>query len=168
MSALEAVIEDGESLHSYHTPGIEPAVLDLISVAFSRAATSLAHMSNTVRVNGSRSAAQNPIASQAARASAAAAAEGSSMQGGGKSVDCDPGSGVTSSTKAGGSQQTTGGAGGGSAQPANSAGAAAAAAEAAAAAVDVVCGRAVGSQHCWQAIKKQLSALMAVECETHW
>lgn len=55
LSALEAVIEDGHSLHITQNPSINPQLLDHISLVYSKAASSLAHMSQTVRAYGSSS-----------------------------------------------------------------------------------------------------------------
>lgn len=52
LSALEAVIEDGQSLHVNLNPSINPNLLNHISLVFSKAASSLANMSHTVRLYG--------------------------------------------------------------------------------------------------------------------
>jgi hypothetical protein len=50
---LEAVIEDGQSLHVNLNPSINPNLLNHISLVFSKAASSLANMSHIVRLYGS-------------------------------------------------------------------------------------------------------------------
>lgn len=61
LSALEAVIEDGHSLHTTQNPSINPRLLDHISLVYSKAASSLAHMSQTVHAYGSSSSIDSGI-----------------------------------------------------------------------------------------------------------
>jgi hypothetical protein len=61
LSALEAVIEDGHSLHTTQNPSINPRLLDHISLVYSKAASSLAHMSQTVQACGSSSSINSGI-----------------------------------------------------------------------------------------------------------
>jgi hypothetical protein len=126
---LEAVIEDGQSLHVNLNPSINPNLLNHISLVFSKAASSLANMSQTVRLYGNSTS-----STTAARGLAFPPSEEQHQQE--KGTQAEP---PNPSVKGG-----------------------------VAFAVDTVCGRTAGQQHCWQQFKAQLAGLMQDECEQHW
>lgn len=173
---MEAVIEDGESLHISQHPNVNADLLNHLSMVYSKAASSLAHMSHTFKAYGSKGGALNPLTGPLPGSAAVAELDRPQQQTEEAAMGQDqelqpqqqqprlqpqqqpqPQQQMSSQPQ---QQQLQ--------QEQQQQGRQPAAAGLPAAAVDALCGRAAGDPHCWHRAKADLAALMQQECEDHW